>query len=349
MAEHPITGKRFFFVDKCVPFGASISCALFQTFSDALHFVIEYRTSRFTSMNYLDDFLFIAWLKSVCDEYVRKFIQLCEELNVPISGEKTEWADTLMTFLGVLLDGKRRILSLLQQKIDKAKFLLEKLIGMRKTMVRDLQSLTGLLNFLNRAIVPGRAFTRRIYLKFSLIGNNGKPLKPHHHVSLNKEFKEDCKVWLFFLANTSVKTICRPFVDQDVFTTSVEIDFFKDASKVEKNGFGCIYGKYYTWGQWPPNFIKNWYPSIEYLELFALCIGISVWSHMIQNTRVIIFCDNQVVIHIVNNSTSSYKNCMVLIRMTVLDNLFRNRRVFVKYVKSADNIRSDSLSRLQFD
>ena len=34
--EHPTTGEVFYFVDKCLPFGYSISCALFQTFSDGL-------------------------------------------------------------------------------------------------------------------------------------------------------------------------------------------------------------------------------------------------------------------------------------------------------------------------
>ena len=31
-AEHPRTGAMCYFVDKCLPFGASISCAIFQAF-----------------------------------------------------------------------------------------------------------------------------------------------------------------------------------------------------------------------------------------------------------------------------------------------------------------------------
>ena len=33
-AEHPDTGVTYYFVDKCMPFGASISCAIFQEFSN---------------------------------------------------------------------------------------------------------------------------------------------------------------------------------------------------------------------------------------------------------------------------------------------------------------------------
>ena len=43
------------------------------------------------------------------------------------------------------------------------------MIHKRKAMVLELQSLAGLLNFINRAVIPGRAFTRRMYSKFSKI------------------------------------------------------------------------------------------------------------------------------------------------------------------------------------
>ena len=69
--------------------------------------------------------------------------------------------------------------------------------------MKDLQSLAGLLNFLNKAIYPGRAFTRCMYSKFApLVSNDCRgvtKLLPHHHISLDKEFQEDCKMWLSFL------------------------------------------------------------------------------------------------------------------------------------------------------
>ena len=42
MAYHPATGKQYFFVDKCLSFGSSISCAIFQQFSDALKHIVEF-------------------------------------------------------------------------------------------------------------------------------------------------------------------------------------------------------------------------------------------------------------------------------------------------------------------
>ena len=89
-------------------------------------------------------------------------------------------------------------------------------------------------------------------------------------------------------------------------------------------------------------------PSIEFLELYALVAAVLTWSNKLVNVRVIIFCNNQAVISMVNNLTSKCQQCMKLIRMLVLDNLKMDRRVFVKFVQSQSNILADALSRLQY-
>ena len=54
------------------------------------------------------------------------------------------------------------------------------------------------------------------------------------------------------------------------------------------------------------------------------------------------------VVNMVNNLASKCPRCMFLLRLLTLNGLQFNRRVSVCYVKSADNILSDALSRLQF-
>ena len=98
---HPETGERFFFIEKCLPFGTSISCALFQEFSNALHHITEYlikKKNRLT--DYLDDFLFISLLKKECNWILEQFLELCKRINCPVSLEKTEYATDQITFLG---------------------------------------------------------------------------------------------------------------------------------------------------------------------------------------------------------------------------------------------------------
>ena len=44
-AQDPEDKKWKFFMDKCLPFGASISCPHYQRFSNALHHIMEFRTA----------------------------------------------------------------------------------------------------------------------------------------------------------------------------------------------------------------------------------------------------------------------------------------------------------------
>ena len=345
-ATNPYNNQVAFFVDKCLPFGASISCSHFQRFSNALRHLLEFLTGKkFAVTNYLDDFLFIDTTAPGCNALVSKFLKLCSDISLPVSLEKTEWATTRITFLGILLDGKNFVLSIPLDKQEKARKLLEYFQDKKKATVKQLQVLTGYLNFLSKAIFPGRAFTRRIYAKYS--GAKDK-LKPYHHVYLDKEFKFDCQVWREFLQSRNLNSIvCRPMIDLNLAITAQELNFYTDASANATLGFGGIFNRAWICQQWEPGFIATYNPSIEYLELFALCAAILTWGGNLRNKRVIVYCDNMSVVNMINKSSSSCKNCMVLIRLLVLSGLTDNRRVFAKHVVGKNNELADSLSRLQ--
>ena len=281
-----------------------------------------------------------------------EFLKLCQDIGCPVSEEKTEWGCEFIIFLGTLLDGNQHCLVISEEKKNKAIQQLNSMVHKKKVQVKDLQSLTGLLIFLTRAIVPGRAFTRRLFAKIPsfIYTMQQKKLKFYHHVTMDVEFRNDCAMWLTFLknANDNKALLCRPFIDfEDTMTTAEELQFFTDASKKETYGFGAVYGNHWTFGVWEKDFIRTHDPSIEYLELFALCIGIFSWGNELANRRVIVHCDNQAVVQMINNTTSSCVNCMYLIRMLVLDGIMYNRRLFAKYIKSGDNILADALSRQQ--
>ena len=348
--EDPKTGEEMFFIDLCLPFGASISCVVFQAFSDALTHIIEYLLAiEDLTTNYLDDFLFVAILKDQCNKFMRTFIVLCKRINCPLSQEKTEWATVRIIFLGTLLDGTRYCLCIPEDKKLKALSILNQVMAKRTITIKQVQSLTGILNFLNRALVPGRVFTPRMYSKLKTCNKAGRRLKQYHHVSVCKEFKKDCEMWKLFLNNSNVSALCHPFVDNQAFTTASELNFYTDSSGTI--GFGCFFDGRWTCGTWTCSFLRNCKPSIEYLELYALCVVILMWEMdpRLRNNRVIIWCDNQAVVSMVNETTSSCRNCMYLLRRLVLNNLKFNRRVFVKYVTSSANILADSLSRCKWE
>ena len=341
MAESPFDGEKYYFVDKCLPFGASISCAHFQAVSDSLAHIMRVKT-RSDNVNYLDDFLFVAMMKALCDGHITLFLLICKRIGMPISIEKTFWSSTQMTFLGFLIDTVRQIILIPVDKLNKAIDLINKVLAKdsKKLTLKQLQQICGYLNFLGRCIIPGRAFTRRLY---AYINNK---LKPHHHIRINSEMRRDLEMWRMFLTDQSA--YARGFMDFAADTNAKEISMFSDASRSEILGMGVICQNSWTFVKWPENYIKKLEPSIEYLELYALVIGVSLWIQRFQNRRIVLFCDNQAVVHMVNNTTSSCKNCMVLIRKLVLKSLQHNVRVFAKYIKSSENKASDYLSRMKF-
>ena len=78
-----------------------------------------------------------------------------------------------------MLDGINYQISIPEEKIIKASNQLQYMLSRKKATVQELQGLAGLLNFMTRAIFPGRAFTQRMYAKFAPIMST---LKEFHHI-----------------------------------------------------------------------------------------------------------------------------------------------------------------------
>ena len=256
----------------------------------------------------------------------------------------------MITFLGVLLCGRNRVLAIPVEKKTKALNLLKWAIEKKKVTVKFIQQLTGLLNFLNRVIVPGRVFTRHMYGKLAP-KVQGRELKQHHHVWLDREFIMDCHIWRKFLEEDKLnRQLCRPFVDFGPRGTVTDIDLASDASLNPNLGMGVIFGNNWLVARWPVNFIKDYSPSIELLELYALVVAILTWNEdpNLHNSRVLVHCDNQAVVNMINNSASSCRHCMKLLRLLVLNDIRCNRRLFTKHLRTELNVLPDALSRLKF-
>ena len=76
--------------------------------------------------------------------------------------------------------------------------------------------------------------------------------------------------------------------------------------------------------------------------------GALTWLHWFKNKKIILFCDNISVVHMINNTSSRCKNCMILLCLVVLQSMKCNVRLFTKYVRSQDNGLNNALSRLDF-
>ena len=339
-ARDPQDGKFYYFVDKCMPFGAAISCSHFQRFSDAIAHIVRVKTEH-ENINYLDDFFFAAISSFLCDMQVAKFVEICADICFPVSEEKIFWATHKLTFLDLLIDTINQLICIPVEKINKAKEMINYILNKqsRKIKLKHLQQLTGTLNFLSKAIVPGRAFTRRLY------AHGEHLLKKDHHLKVTKEMQSDLELWLTFLEHPTI--FARHFMDLEKQLTSEELDWYTDASSTL--GAGGYNNTSYFIIEWDEDFLELFQPSINYLELYAVTVSVFNWVHRYKNKQITLFCDNMSVVHMINKTTSKCKNCMVLIRMLVLQAMIHNVRISAKHVRTEQNSLADHLSRLRYN
>ena len=127
------------------------------------------------------------------------------------------------------------------------------------------------------------------------------------------------------------------------------INFYTDAYGATDKGFGCIFDNDWAYAMWEENFITKFKPSIEFLELYVMVVTIELWAERLSNRRVVIFCDNQSVVGMINKSSLPCYDCMNLIWKIVLTSLRHNVCFFAHYVNTKDNTLADALSRNRLD
>ena len=151
----------------------------------------------------------------------------------------------MMIFLGMLLDSERQVICIPMDKLIKATNWVDYFLNKnkKKATVLEFQKLTGILNFLCRSIIPGRAFLRKLYMN-TIAG--GKVLKPHHHIRISEGHRLDLLIWKQFLS--SPDNYYRPFMES-VAINAQEIDMYSDGSGNYQLGFGAYCGCEWTFGQ----------------------------------------------------------------------------------------------------
>ena len=159
-------------------------------------------------------------------------------------------------------------------------------------------------------------------------------LKQHHHIWLNSQFVADCQTWKVFLQQDQYYSLCQPFVDfSEKSMTSTVLGMYSDASKNLKYGMGAVFLEENSWIvlQWNPHFIIEQYPSIEFLELYALTCAVLTWGRKdrMRNRRVTIFCDNEAVVFMVNSYTSTCMQCCKFIRIQTVETKYCKKPISI--------------------
>lgn len=320
------------YMDLAMQMGCSSACQIFQAFSDAIKWIAEYKL-KIPNVNYLDDFMLGSKTRKLGDSNLKIFLQMCDDIGVPISEKKTFGPETKMTFLGIEIDTIKRQVRLPLEKVQRCVTEIEDLISRKKARLKKLQSIIGLLNFACQVVLPGRAFLRRLI-------NLTIGYKALHHWIQIKPAVEDLKVWLHFLKNHNGKIF---FVDEQ-YISNHEVDLYTDSSG--SLGFGALFGKCWfsgTWSQWWLN------QNITTLELYPIVLALEIWGHLLTNKRLRLFTDNIALVYILTKQTAKEEAVMILMRRLVFTCLKNNIVLEAKHVLGRNNLLCDLLSRRQVE
>lgn len=329
------------YFDKCLPMGASISCALFEKFSTFIQWAVEHESSEKPAiLHYLDDFLFGGQFgTNQCTVVMETFRSVCSLLGVPIAEEKTEGPSTQITFLGVEFDTNEMILRLPSDKLKELQAKMGFTLSRKKITLRDLQSLLGYLNFACRVIRPGRAFCRR------LIDATVGIKKPHHKIRVKRSMRADLCLWQEFLLNYNGVTVMPDLL----WTDNDTLELYTDSAGGVGRGFGIFFRGHWAHGKWPETwFDTSLLKNIAFLELFPVVTALVIWGHCLENKKILFHIDNQAVVSILNKKTSRDPSIMFLLRRLVLLTLTYNILLKAEHISGSVNSIADAISRCQW-
>lgn len=329
-----------YYFDKMLPFGCSISCKIFETFSTFIEWLVRRQSGLETTHHYLDDFIFAGRSDTNhCRMLVDTFHSLCTDMGIPLNKDKAQGPTTSLVFLGLVIDTIHMQIRIPPPKIQEMLSILTHHIQKRTITINSLQSIVGKLNFFARAIPGSRAFNRRFYN--AMIGK----VQPYHHVNITSAMKLDMQMWLDLLTNFNGVVY---FPDSE-WSSQETLNLFTDSSGTASLGCGSYFQGQWAYLQWPSSWAnKPIIHDITFLELVPIVLAFTIWAKALRNKKIILHIDNLALVHIINKQSSSSDRVMFLIRPLMLVTIKNNIQFKAQHIPGNQNGIADAISRQQW-
>ena len=316
-----------YFYDTRLPFGASSSPEIFHRLTQSVRRMMARRGFPDVVV-YLDDFLVIGENKQRCYEAFETLVALLEDLGFTISQHKLVRPTQRLTFLGVELDTTNCTMSLPSGKLDELLHLVTEFQSRKRATRKQLQCLAGKLNWACRVIYGGRTFLRRILDTINALSNTGK-------IRLDSEFRADISWWANFL---KIFNGTKHFLN-----TLPTVDVVTDACPVAAGG--------YFRGDWFYHHFQADSPAwaelhINHKETLAITLAARRWCTRWANHRIVIRCDNQAAVQIINKGTTANPSIMTELRHLFWLSALYNFHITAIYLEGEKNHLADTISRL---
>ena len=217
-------------------------------------------------------------------------------------------------------------------KVLKLKSELSAMQARNKCTKREMLSLVGSLSFACKVIVPGRSFLSR------LINLTCTVREMYHKLYLNKQVRKDLILWEKFLTSWNG----RNFFLEKLTTPSEKIEFFTDAASTK--GYGAYFqGRWFS-APWESHQLQY---SMSAMELYPIVVSALVWGQMWERKRIVVHCDNEGTVGVINKGYCSKSPIAELLRELMFCSMTNNFQLKAVHIPGKKNIKADLLSRLQ--
>jgi len=113
--------------------------------------------------HYLDDFILVGKkFSNDCSTLMNTFMDVCDELGVPIAENKTVGPSNIITFLGFIIDTVLMMVRIPEEKLQKLRNLLQPLLYKKKVSLKDLR----VFDWVNGILFKGHPIFKGFYTSF---------------------------------------------------------------------------------------------------------------------------------------------------------------------------------------
>ena len=365
----------YYYINCCLPFGASSSCLLFEKVASAVQWIVQNETNCKWISHFLDDFPMLERGRKRLKQLMLRFTCIVEEIGLPIAHDKTLGPTSDLEYLGLVLDFRNQRIIIPDKKRQKCLALIAAVRARKrspsgKIQVRKLQQLAGCLNFLCQALPEGKCFLMSTYK--TIRAPIGKQIKSHHNRGISAELDEDLCVFEEFLSEMHIgHTNSVPFLNRlEIYHDTIEL--YADAAGSSMLGMGCVFGNKWFFGGWNEtslftplqyapgsNELKqltenkkenpaiDFIPNICILELLAITAAFQLWAPELSGRTIILRSDSSACVGMINSKRTEIRACTYLVKLIAKLCLQFQIVVRAKHVSGEDNVAADLVSRRQ--
>jgi hypothetical protein len=333
--DWPLLGFHWsnqFYHDVVLGFGLRSAPYIFNLFAEALHWIIESHIPAYLR-HYLDDFLNIfppCTSPDTVHAALEWALALGSLLGLRFQPEKVEGPSTCIEFLGIILDSIRMEARLGENKLSFLQELLASWSSRSHCTLRELEELTGFLQFVSQVIPYSRAFLRSLYdFQSSFHDNNFAQRR------IARPAMRDLSWWSTVAIGWNGIHLIAPQRET--------LHIFTDASGTK--GLGGVFGNQWFSARTPQRFRKR---HIQVKEMYAVNYAILCWGEAFRGKHLVFHIDNTAVYEALNKTSTRSQDLMQLVRNFIALACHIDFTFSSVWLSSSENSLADAASRFQY-